>query len=48
MSRKLEVAEYVDGYRIKLTFSDGRCGEVDLELHLWGEVFGPLKDVALY
>ena len=36
-------AEYVDGYKIAVTFNDGLRKIVDLENHLSGEVFEPLK-----
>lgn len=45
---KLESAEYVSGYRLRLTFEDGRVGELDLEDQLWGEVFEPLRDPAQF
>ncbi|MFB3910064.1 MAG: DUF2442 domain-containing protein [Candidatus Eisenbacteria bacterium] len=41
-------ARYVDGYRIWLRFRDGTEGIVDLERHLWGPVFEPLKDVEYF
>ena len=44
MTPKLESARYVGGYRLELTFEDGRVGEIDLEDELWGEVFEPLRD----
>jgi len=39
-------ASYVDGYRIRLRFNDGKEGIVDLSDCLEGEVFEPLKDVT--
>ena len=48
MIPKLESAEYVSGYRIRLRFADGRTGEIDLTDQLWGEVFEPLKDPAVF
>ncbi len=48
MIPKLESAEYVGGYRIRLRYADGRTGEVDLSGELWGEVFEPLKDPAVF
>ena len=42
---KIVDAEYVDGYRLRLSFSDGRVGIIDLSTQLWGEVFEPLKDI---
>lgn len=41
-------AKYIDGYRIWLTFDNGRSGEVDLADLLDGPVFEPLKDVQLF
>ncbi len=41
-------AEYRDGYRIWLKFNDGAEGIVDLKDDLYGEVFEPLKDPALF
>jgi hypothetical protein len=38
-------AEYVDGYRIRIAFSNGESGVVDLKDALWGPVFEPLRDV---
>jgi hypothetical protein len=48
MIPKLESAEYAGGYGIRVRFADGRTGEVDLANELWGEVFEPLKNVALF
>lgn len=45
---KLESAEYMSGYRLKLTFEDGRVGVLDLQDQLWGEVFEPLRDIEQF
>ena len=37
-------ASYVDGYRIEVSFSDGRKGVADLAETLRGPVFEKLKD----
>ena len=37
-------ARHESGYRIRVQFSDGTCGVVDLEDDLWGPVFEPLRD----
>lgn len=37
-------AEYVEDYKIWLSFNDGTEGKVDLGPELYGEVFEPLKD----
>ena len=35
-------------YVLEVTFEDGAQGDVDLEPELWGEVFEPLRDPALF
>ncbi|MGF1635711.1 MAG: DUF2442 domain-containing protein [Cyclobacteriaceae bacterium] len=45
---KVENAVYLSGFQIKLNFSDGLTGVVDLKDELWGEVFEPLKDVNYF
>ena len=39
---------YLADYRLRLTFNDGVVKEVDLQDELYGDVFEPLKDVALF
>ena len=36
------------GYRLFVRFNSGVSGEIDLSGELWGEVFEPLKDEALF
>lgn len=48
MTPKLESAEHITGYTIRLRFADGVEGDVDLEAELWGEVFEPLKDIEVF
>jgi len=48
MTPKLESAEYVADYRIRLRFADGCQGKIDLADELWGEVFEPLKDPSVF
>ncbi|HKZ84955.1 MAG TPA: DUF2442 domain-containing protein [Anaerolineae bacterium] len=38
-------AKHVSGYELLLTFEDGSVRRVDLEPHLEGEIFEPLKDL---
>jgi len=45
---RIERATYVADYRIRLRFADGNEGEVNLAGELWGEVFEPLKDLAVF
>ncbi len=42
---RLKSARYIAGYRLELTFEDGRVGELDLKDELWGEVLEPLRDL---
>jgi len=44
MFLKVKKAQYLGDYRIKVLFSDGREGEVDLSSALEGPVFEPLRD----
>jgi hypothetical protein len=41
-------AEYVEGYRVRLRFSNGETGIVDLKDSLWGPMFEPLRDVNAF
>jgi hypothetical protein len=41
-------ARYVGRYRIWLRFRDGTSGEIDLERELYGPVFEPLRDPAVF
>ncbi|MFN8494384.1 MAG: DUF2442 domain-containing protein [Caldilineaceae bacterium] len=40
--------KYVDEYKLKLTFNNGVAGVVDLEPELYGEIFEPLQEKALF
>jgi hypothetical protein len=48
MIPRVEEAHYVQGFTIHIRFSDGTEGHVDLAEELYGEVFEPLKDQALF
>lgn len=41
-------AEYLSGYKVRLTFEDGSPRIADLEDHLGGEVFAPLKEIEAF
>jgi Protein of unknown function (DUF2442) len=43
--RILEV-EPLEGYTLRIRFSDGSSRDVDLESELWGPMFAPLRDLA--
>ena len=47
-SPRLVAAKHLREYRIEVRFDDGKGGVIDLEGELWGEVFEPLKDLALF
>jgi hypothetical protein len=38
----------LDGYKLWLRFQDGASGVIDLSAELWGPMFEPLKDRALF
>jgi len=48
MIPRVEKAHYVKDYIIHLRFADGNEGDVDLKDELYGEVFEPLKDKAIF
>lgn len=41
-------AEYIDGYRLKMTFDNGEIKIADFESFLIGPVFQPLKDIEYF
>ena len=45
---EVTAAEYLDGYRIRIAFSNGKQGTVDLTDSLWGPMFEPLRDVPAF
>ena len=41
-------ARYLGGFSVWLRFRDGTSGEIDLRPQLWGEVFEPIRDPAVF
>ena len=41
-------ANYIKDYQLELTFNDGASGIVDLEDHLNGKIFEPLKNIDYF
>jgi hypothetical protein len=41
-------ARYLGGHRLRIRFSDGVEGELSLQDQLWGPVFEPLLDPAVF
>ncbi|MGQ9626994.1 MAG: DUF2442 domain-containing protein [Anaerolineae bacterium] len=39
---------YLEGYKLRLEFSNGIVKDVDLKDELYGEVFEPLRDIELF
>jgi hypothetical protein len=48
MIPRVAEARYVQDFVIHLRFTDGAEGDVDLRDELYGELFEPLKDRALF
>ena len=44
----LTEAKYLEGYKVEVSFCNGRNGVVDLSDVLSGPVFEPLKDLSLF
>ena len=45
---KVMRVERLGEYSLRLTFSDGIVGDIDLADELWGEMFEPLRDIAQF
>jgi len=43
---RIREVEPLDGYVLRIAFTDGSTRDVDLESALWGPVFEPLRDPA--
>ncbi len=48
MIPRVQSAEYVRDYVIRIRFSDGIEGDIDLGDELDGEVFKPLRDLSFF
>jgi Protein of unknown function (DUF2442). len=48
MSPALQSIEFLDSYVIRATLDDGTVNDLDFEPHLWGPMFAPLKDLAVF
>lgn len=45
---KVMDARYIEGYRIKFKFNDGKTKTIDFQDQLWGEMFQPLNDIHYF
>ncbi len=41
-------ARYIEGYKVEVSFNDGRKGIADLSAALKGPVFEPLRDLSAF
>jgi hypothetical protein len=41
---RIASVEPLEGFVLRLRFTDGATHDVDLEAELWGPIFGPLRD----
>ena len=48
MIPKVVEASYKHGYVVRVRFSDGSQGDVNLEDELYGEIFEPLKNLDFF
>lgn len=48
MLHAIKKVEYVNDYKLKLTFRNKDVKIVDLEKELWGPMFEPLKDIEYF
>lgn len=45
---KINTVEIIAPYTLRLRFNDGSVRTIDLETMLYGELFGPLRDLSLF
>ncbi len=48
MFLQVKSVEHLEDYKLRLTFSNEIVEDVDLSKELYGEVFEPLRDVAIF
>lgn len=44
----VETVEYLDDYRLRLTFNNQAIEDIDLAQELYGDIFEPLKDIEYF
>ena len=45
---KVIKADYIEDYKIEITFNDGLKKVIDFKRELWGDVFEPIKDLNIF
>lgn len=45
---KVKSADFLDHFRIRITFEDAKTKIVDLKDHIAGEIFKPLQDLSYF
>jgi hypothetical protein len=48
MLLRVEEVTHLEEYKLRLKFNNGFIKDVDLEEELFGEMFAPLRDLALF
>ena len=48
MIPRIQKANYLNDYIVRIVFTDGAEGEVDLKDELYGEIFEPLKEKSYF
>jgi Protein of unknown function (DUF2442) len=48
MTPSITSAVYIEAYRLRIAFADGKTGDINLERELWGEMFEPLKNLEVF
>lgn len=48
MLPKVTEAKYIADYKVHLTFNNKKSGQINLEKHLDGEIFEPLKNIEYF
>jgi hypothetical protein len=48
ISRHVEKLEYLEAYKLRLTFNNQVTQDIDLCTEIYGEIFEPLKDIEYF
>ena len=48
ISRHVEKLEYLEAYKLRLTFNNQVTQDIDLSTEIYGEIFEPLNDIEYF
>ena len=48
ISRHVEKLEYLEAYKLRLTFNSQVTQDIDLSTEIYGEIFEPLNDIEYF